>query len=354
MLLRPTTLALALAITAPVTAQDAPAAPEDPHDHDGELRDTGEPGEVDLFDQDALGAAAGAEDGPATVESESEERLDRWMDGAIQDDRIGVGIVDGWYHTIGGAMRGAFRTPNMEAVRWEAAGRDPVRAAVAELGRYARRPEPTMDPGGHAPSTIFGPPDPIRSGGGIDDSASPLYAPTTWHRVEVRLVQAPSGAVTSSRVIRSSGSGTLDRAALEAIREAALGAMPPPPTVIGDRSTITSEWAFEVGDVAPRVSQVGVVEDPVTGGVQPYALGRGLTRTRVSLLRVVDAEHPTFDERRAERRARRRAAATDAAATGARTRTADASETSGAGAGASDASASGGSASAPTTTSASR
>ena len=91
-----------------------------------------------------------------------------------------------------------------------------------------------------------------------------------------------------------------------------------PEDVRGARPTFVSEWRFEVGDVATRWNQIGGVEDPVSGEMQLGALGRGVARTSVLLLRVVDAEHPTFEERRIERRRERDNRARDERAHGPR------------------------------------
>jgi TonB family protein len=158
-----------------------------------------------------------------------------------------------------------------------------------------------MDPAGVAPETIFRDP--------IDDEASPLHAPITWYRVEVQVRHARDGAILDVRVLRSSGMPSMDRAAIEGVREGARGVPPPPDDIRGSRPTFVSEWSFEVGDVATRWTQLAGVEDPVTGQVQAGALGRGVFRTSVVLLRVTDAEHPTFEERRMERRLEREAQA---------------------------------------------
>ena len=44
-----------------------------------------------------------------------------------------------------------------------------------------------MDPAGVAPETIFRDP--------IDDEHSPLHAPITWHRAELRVRHARDGAI---------------------------------------------------------------------------------------------------------------------------------------------------------------
>jgi hypothetical protein len=62
-----------------------------------------------------------------------------------------------------------------------------------------------------------------------------------------------------------------------------------------------SDWAFEAGDPAlPYTCGFVAIDDPIYGpsaGVGGY----GLVRTRVRLVRVHDAAHPSPSERRATR-----------------------------------------------------
>lgn len=282
---------------------DARLAPREPREEE-----EGPP--VDLFPEDTLGALAGwelrPEPAPSTLEEQSEERLDRWMDGTLRDDAVGAGDVDGWYHGLGQSMRRAFRPDLGQMERERRAGMNPAEVVADELGRYAQRPQQTMDPAGVAPSTLFARSREDEAVQDAFDQRSPLHAPITWHRMELRVTHAPDGAVVAVHVTRSSGMPSMDRAAVEAVRTAAPAAPPPPPRVRGERPTFVSEWAFEVGDVATQWGVVGSVDDPVTGGQQGAALGRGVMRTSVSLLRVTDAQHPSFEERQAERRRERR------------------------------------------------
>lgn len=275
----------------------------------GELRDQGEPTPpVDLFPRDALGPVAGwelrPEPAPSTLEESSEEVLDRWMDDRLREQQIGAGQVDGWYYGMRQSMRSAFRPDRGAMERERRAAMDPAQIAVDELSRYAQPPQRTMDPGGHAPQTIFSRSreDEFTQDG--FDQRSPLYARITWFRVELRVVQSRSGAVTAVHVTRTSGMPSMDAAAIEAIRSGTVSLPVPPPAVLGDRDTIVSEWAFEVGDIATRLDTVGALEGPEGEGMQGVALGRGAIRTSVQLLRVIDAAHPTFEERRVRRRAR--------------------------------------------------
>lgn len=280
---------------------DARLAPREPE---------GEEPPVDLFPEDTLGAMAGwelrPEPAPSTLEEQSEESLDRWMDDTLRDDAVAAGAVDGWYHGLGQAMRRAFR-PDVGAMERERrAGMNPAEVVVDELGRYAQRPQQTMDPAGVAPSTLFArsrEDEAVQDG---FDQRSPLHAPITWYRVELRVTHAPDGTVLAVHVTRPSGMPSMDRAAVEAVRTAAPTVPPPPPRVRGERPSFVSEWAFEVGDVATQWGVIGGVDDPVTGEQQGAALGRGVRRTSVSLVRVTDAQHPSFEERQAERRRERR------------------------------------------------
>ncbi|UJR79562.1 TonB family protein [Sandaracinus amylolyticus] len=273
-------------------------------------RDEGEPPEVELFPEDTLGAAAGwelrPEPAPSTTEEQSEEDLDRWMDGQLRDDAVGAGATDGWYHALGQSMRREFRPSLDDMTRDRQARMDTVQRVADELGRHAQRPQRPMDPAGVAPSTIFAR---TREDEAVQDSfdqRSPLYAPITWHRVEVRVTHAPDGTILAVHVLRTSGMPSMDRAAIEAVRAGATSAPRPPPRVHGERPNFVSEWAFEVGDVAPHWNVVGGVDGPTGEGMQGAALGRGVMRTSVSLLRVTDAMHPSIEERRAERRRERR------------------------------------------------
>lgn len=265
---------------------------------------------VDLFPTDTLGALAGwqlrPEPAPSTLEEQSEEGLDRWMDGVLRDDAVSAGAVDGWYHGLGQAMRRAFRPDLGAMTRERRAGMDGLEVAADELGRYAQRPQRPMDPAGVAPSTLFARSREDEAVQDVFDQRSPLHAPITWHRMELRVTHAPDGTVLAVHVTRPSGMPSMDRAAVEALRAAAPTVAPPPPRVRGDRPSFVSEWAFEVGDVATQWGVLGSVDDPATGEQQAAALGRGGRRTSVSLLRVIDAQHPSFEERQMERRHERR------------------------------------------------
>jgi hypothetical protein len=287
------------------------AAEPPPESAEGEVGpiDRGEPS-VDLFAPDALGPVAGwelrPEPDPSTLEESSEEVLDRWMDDRMREHQIGAGAVDGWYYGMRQSMRSAFR-PDRGAMESERrASMDPLQVVVDEAQRYAAPRQSTMDPGGHAPDTIWSRSRDDEYVQSHFDQRNPLYAPITWYRAELRVVQGRSGGVVSVHVTRSSGMPSMDAAAIAAIRSGTVSLPVPPASVLGERDTIASEWAFEVGDIATQIGVVGVMDAPTGDGVQGVALGRGAIRTSVQLLRVVDAAHPTFDERRARRRARER------------------------------------------------
>jgi TonB family protein len=236
-------------------------------------------------------------------------RLEAWLLDQLDADGLGARGADAWYHDVGRAMRRAFR-PDLEAMRAERqAPMGPVARLRDELGRYA--PGPGV-PQGSARAQVAPEVSSLGNGAAMGretartlddlDARSFLNAPTTWTTVEVRVVHAADGGVAGAWVERSSGLRALDQAALEAVR-AAVEASPPPARLVAGRDAVRSDWRFEAGDVATRVTDAGCVDDPVHGGVQCARLGRGLVRTRVRLLRVVDATRPSPAERRARARA---------------------------------------------------
>jgi hypothetical protein len=115
--------------------------------------------------------------------------------------------------------------------------------------------------------------------------------------------------------MRSSGMRALDEAAVTAVREGSVSLPAPPARIVGRRASVRSDWAFELGDVAtpyicwggdetglqPPSMELMCVDDPIHG-VMCAGLGSGIIRTRLSLLRVVDAQHLPPAERRAARR----------------------------------------------------
>ncbi len=291
------------------TPSEAPATPEQRDVPEPEHPP--EPAHPDLFPRTALARAAGwllpkePAPAPSSAEDRGEEALDRYFDDTLEDDRLASGRADGWYGEAQQAMRRRFRVDGRELIRERRAGMTPLQRLTDELRRYARGNERPQDPQ-NAP-----PPDVLDGQYSAEDQAGLRYAehvnllngPANWYRVDIRVVHSPEGVVQAAWVIRSSGYATLDRAALQAVRDGSLLLPPPPARLVGDRQAIASEWAFEAADVATYWGQMGCVDDPVGGGVTcTPGDGRGLVRTRVRLLRVVDAEHPTFEERRRDAR----------------------------------------------------
>ena len=265
------------------------------------------PGPVNLFPRVPMAPAAGwilpPEPEPDAHEERSERALEHYFDDALSQDRLASGGVNGWYYQMQRAMRKAWR-PDMRALERERrSGMNVGEVVVDELRRYA---QPPFDP----PPLHAIPPPEISSLPREDQAAlrameaqSFLFAPVTWYRVELRVVQSPEGVVHAAWVTRSSGYQTLDEGALDAVRRGLVRIPAPPGAVVGDRQVIASEWSLEAGDVATYMNQAGCVDDPVHDEYQCAALGRGIVRTRIALLRVVDATHATFEERRATQRA---------------------------------------------------
>jgi len=270
---------------------------------------------AELLPRGPLARAAGwfldPEPSPGTREERAEAELDYWLMREINADRMSALGAAPWYSDAGRAMRRAFRPDMAELTRQRRAPMGTIARVVDELKRYAQRPGQPQ--GGPHAQTAPEQSAQARSGtsDGRDlarafddlDARNFLNAPVTWYGVEVRVVHSPEGGVSAVWVVRSSGYSSLDRAALEAVRSGVIALSPPPADVVGTRDAIRSDWLFEAGDVATRVTDAGCVDDPVQGGVQCAALGHGLVRTRVRLLRVVDGTHETPEEQRARLRA---------------------------------------------------
>jgi len=269
------------------------------------------PGGIPLFPRLPIGRAAGMilppEPQPDDRMAQAEAELEEYLNDAIGRDRANAGASDGWYHDAGRAMFDTFR-PNREEIEGERRrGMNVVQLVMDELGRYARGPERPIDvpgqPVGADRAAVPGTPL-FRELEAQDqemlDRQNLLNGSVTWQRTELRVTHNPEGDVAGAWVIRSSGSHSLDEAALRAARTAQVP-MPPPERIMGDRQAIQSDWAFEMGDVATDPTQAGCVEDP-HGGPQCAAFGRGIVRLRVYLLRVVsDEQSPSTEERRARR-----------------------------------------------------
>ena len=267
------------------------------------------PGPVDVRPSVEMAEAAGwifrPEPEPSGREEQAEENLERWFDEQLQQDRLSAVGANGWYYTMMRSMRRAF-APDMEQVEdTRRAAMNPAAVVFDELGRYRNGPEPPQDPPGMPPPEIAN-----SHLSQEDQRALELAewmnlnnAPVTWYEVQVRVIQNPEGVVGGAWVTRSSGYPTLDQQALVAVREGANRLPPPPAEVVGDRQAIQTDWAFEAGDVATYYGQAGCVDDPVNGGYQcagPF--GRGIVRTRIRLIGVVDAENESFEVRRARAR----------------------------------------------------
>lgn len=268
-----------------------------------------EPGPVDIRPSVEMAEAAGwiftPEPEPSSREELAEQTLERWFDEQLQQDRLASVGANAWYFTMMRAMRRSFEPDMREVERRRRAGMNPVAVVADEFARYRNGPERPQDPVGMPPPEI------MNSHLSREDQAALEMAdwynlnnaPVTWYEVRVRVVQNPEGVVSAAWVTRSSGYPSLDDQALTAVRAGANGLPPPPHAVVGDRQAIQTDWAFEAGDVATYWGQTGCVDDPVQGG---YAcagpFGRGLVRTRIRLIGVVDAENETFEVRRARAR----------------------------------------------------
>lgn len=283
----------------------------DPRENEGGEEGEGpvEPREADLFPTLPMANAAGwmlrPDPEPSSPEERGEEALDRYFDDSLVQDRQGVLGADGWYSEMGRDMRRDFhramQNGGMDRLERERrASMTPIQQFFDELGRYRNGPERPIDPVGMVPREVenshFYPDE--QAALGAQDQVNLLNAPVTWYRVDLHVVQNPEGAVSAVWVIRSSGYRSLDDAAMRAVHDGSIRLRPPPSRVTEGRDAIASEWAFEAGDVATYWTQAGCVDDPVTGDLDCAALGRGIVRTRIRLLRVIDGETESFEERR--------------------------------------------------------
>lgn len=266
--------------------------------------------EVDLLPRVTLAETVGwilqPEPEPSDPERIAERRLDRMLAEHVMRDSLQHVGADGWYHHVGQQMRQALEIDMREAIRDGRRGMTVLQRAVSELGRYANGPSaPQGGPAASTPETR-NPSDPVQQyNETVMDHMNLRNAPVTWYRVEVRLTQAPDGDLLASWIIRSSGNRVVDRAVLTAVREGTTRVPPPPPEIVGDRRAIVSEWAIEVGDVATYLGQAGCVLGGERGPQCTNGLGRGIWRSRIQLLRVLDERHPSFEEHQRSRRLRR-------------------------------------------------
>jgi hypothetical protein len=263
-----------------------------------------------LSDASAAGWIIRPEPVASSAEEAGEEALDRYLMDALDTDALAMGSADGWYYETLRTFRVLF-TPDVRELLDERRSRmNPLQWLYDELRRYGQPPEPPIDVRG-TPNLADNTQEEAAQHG--QEWCNPLNAPVTWYRVDLRLTQNPEGVLSAVWIVRSSGFRTVDDAALYAIREGVWVLPPPPGRITNGRDAIVSEWSFEFGDVATCIAQLvpgpdgavrGItgglmcVEDPVHGGVQCTFDGRGITRTRITLLRVIDALHPTVDERR--------------------------------------------------------
>jgi TonB family protein len=292
-----------LALLDPRRLEVAPPV-EPPPDEAPPDPDAPPPPPVDLLPPLALARAAGI-DVPPRPRSEdpverAEDRTDRDLRRELRRDSLRAGGVDGYFYELGRAMRSDLEVDPLELQADVFRGLSIPEAIVTELGRYGPRERPIEPRGTPLPD------DRIPSGSTrLDpeavalqemlDQQSFLNGHVTWHRCEVRVLQNARGEIFDVQLLRSSGMPTVDHAALEAARHAVLEA-PPPERIIEGRDTLQSDWAIEVGDVATDPTQVGCTDPADLLGGGCGALGRGVMRTRVELLDVVDAMHPPDPE----------------------------------------------------------
>lgn len=265
----------------------APAEPKPP----------GPPAPFQPMPLPALGEAVGwmfpeGPDAAETDEARAQERLDRALGDVAERHHMAALGADPWYQDAGRAMQRAFR-PDMRALERERrAPMSTLQRVVDELSRYAQAPRSSQQ-------TRMPPAEQRLGRADHEDLANAQMmgahdlrnAPATWYRVDLRVTHGPEGQLQAVWVLRSSGYHTLDDAALAAVRHRTVILEPPPAAVLGQHQAIRSDWAFEAADVATYWNDAGCVDDPA-GGVRCAVAGRGLVRTRIRLLRVLDAQHP--------------------------------------------------------------
>ncbi len=259
----------------------------------------------DLTPDRVLSTLPGAlvdDSGPVDDRQRAVHQAEDWLTDGQRRDAIAHGAVAPYYRALERSLRHGFH-PDLVAITTERrASMTPLQIVADELMRYGP-PE--------APRDVRGTPTPEMRGRTAEDvqqlnqfdTFSLLNAHTRWQRVDVHVEQDREGVVTRATVTHSSDSRLLDRAALEAVREAATEH--PPEEVLGTRTAITSDWAFWAGEVVPFVGAmtpgggattgISCMEGPEGEGIQCTGLGRPLLRTRVELLDVHDAEHEPRD-----------------------------------------------------------
>lgn len=275
------------------TDTDSPAEPP-PAPAPAEPAPPGPPGPLRPMPLPALGEAVGwiLPQGPDEADTEEERaqaRLDRALGDVAERHRMRALGADPWYQDAGRAMQRAFRPDMRELERERRAPMSPLQRVVDELARTARPPRSSEQ--------ARMPPAEMRLGRADHESLANAQmmgahdlrnAPATWYRVDLRVTHGPEGQLQAVWVLQSSGYHALDEAALAAVRHRTVILEPPPAAVVGTRQAIRSDWAFEAADVATYWNDAGCVDDPA-GGVQCAAAGRGIVRTRIRLLRVLDA-----------------------------------------------------------------
>lgn len=267
--------------------------------------------EVDLLPRLTLAETVGwilvPEPEPSDPEELAERELDRRLAAHVMRNSMEHIGADGWYHAMGAQIRDELRIDSNEMIQDERRGMNTLQRLVAELGRYANGPSaPQGGPAAPTPE-MLNPHDPNEQWhSNYQDHVNLRNAPVNWYRVEVRITQAPDGDLLAVWITRSSGNRVVDRVALNAVRQGSTRVPPPPPEILGQRRAIVSEWAIEIGDVATMWGQAGCVMGGVRGQSCTNGTGRGIIRTRMQLLRVIDHTHPTFEERRARRNRRAR------------------------------------------------
>lgn len=283
---------------APPAEPPAPPVPPEPGP------DAPRPPPVDLLPPLALARAAGIDVPPRPRSGDPiariERRTDRDLRRELRRDAIRAGVVDGYFHELGRAIRADLEVDPLDMQADVFRGMSIPEAIVTELGRHGPRERPIEPRGTPLPD------DRIPSGSTrLDpeavalqemlDQQNFLNGHVTWHRCEVRVLQNARGEIFDVQLLRSSGLPTVDRAALEAARHAVLET-PPPERITAGRDTLQSDWGIEVGDVATDPTQVGCTDPADLLGGGCGALGRGLLRTRVELIDVVDGMHPADPE----------------------------------------------------------
>lgn len=233
---------------------------------------------------------------PETMEERGRQALETHLRDELHTDTLSKLGAHPWYQTVARRLRKRFRPDLARLERERRAPMTVIQQVMDELGRYGPPETPV-------PQAAVRPLDMLEGSLGRDgvaalhtaEAQNALHAHTTWYRVDVRVTYNPEGAVSGAWVERSSGYRTVDDAALAAARR---GDLPtPPPEIVGQRDAIQADWRLEVGDVATPWNEAGCVDDPIDGGLQCHARGRGLRRVRVQLIRVVDATRRSRDRR---------------------------------------------------------